>query len=101
MIATVVESMSTFEHTDAAFAPDAPALPPTEPALMFMRAPRRRLRPAPRQDHPSHATINRRLLVRRRAETAIASGQIRRAAEDGLMPIQRRRPQRDVRRSLR
>ena len=41
------------------------------------------------------------LFVGRRAEAAIAGREIRRAAEDRLMSIQGRRPQRDVRRSPR
>ena len=43
MVATASQSMSSFEHTDAAFAADAPALAATEPALAFVRAPRRRI----------------------------------------------------------
>ena len=46
MVATAAQAMTSFEHTDAAFAADAPALPATEPSLPFMRAPRRRLRAA-------------------------------------------------------
>jgi hypothetical protein len=49
---------------------------------------------APRQDHASHAAVNRRLFVTGRAEAAVARGQIRRAAEDRRMPIQ---PRDDVR----
>ena len=96
MVATAAQAVTTREHTDATFAPDAPALPAAEPALTFMGAPRRRLGAGPRQDHPSHAAVHRRLFVAGRAETAVARGQIRRAPEDRLRPIQRRGPQRDV-----
>ena len=96
MVATAAQAVSTFEHTDATFAPDAPALPAAEPALAFIGAPRWRLGAGPRQDHASHAAVNRRLLVAGRAEAAVARGQIRRAAEDRLMSIQRWGPQRDV-----
>src|SRR5712664_562992 len=33
MVATAVQSMSAFEHTDAAFTADTPPLRPTEPTL--------------------------------------------------------------------
>ena len=88
MVATAPQAMSSFEHTDAAFASDAPALAAAEPALTLIGAPRRRLGAATRQDHASDTAVNRRLFVAGRAEAAIASGQIRRAAEDRLMPIQ-------------
>ena len=57
---------------------------------------RGRLGPAPRQDHPPHAAVEGRLFIARRAEAAIAGRDVRRAAEDRLMPVQGRRPQRDV-----
>src|SRR5438874_1672724 len=101
MVATTTQAVTTFEHTDAPFAPDAPALPAAEPALTFMGTPRRRLGAGPRQDHTSYAAVNRRLFIASRAETTVACGQIRRAAEDRLMPIQRRGPQRGVGRSPR
>src|SRR5258708_36518014 len=75
MVATAAQTMSTFEHTDAAFASDAPALPAAEPALTFIGAPRRRLGAAPRQDDASHTAVNRRLFVPGRAEAAVAGGQ--------------------------
>src|SRR5215211_4368439 len=100
MIATAAQAMATFEHADAAFAADAPPLPATEPALTFIRAPWRGLRPASGQDHTAHATFSRCVFVGRRTAAAIARGQIRRAAEDRLMPIQCCRPQGDVGRSL-
>src|SRR5258708_4295497 len=78
MVATAAQTMTTFEHTDATFAPDAPALPATEPALTFMGAPRRRFGAGPRQDHASHAAVHRRLFVAGRAEPPVARGQIRR-----------------------
>lgn len=100
MVATAAQTMTT-RDTDATFAPDAPALPATEPALAFMGASRRRLGARPGQDHTSHPAFNRRLFVAGRAETTVARGQIRRAPEDGLMPIQRRGPQRDAGRAQR
>src|SRR5258706_12639360 len=96
MVATAVESVSAFEHTDAAFAADAPPLTPTEPALAFVRVPRRRLRATTRQYDSADATVRRRLFIGRRAEAAIAGRQIRCAAEDGVVPIQGGGPQRHV-----
>ena len=93
MIATAVESMSSFQDADATFRADAPPLPATEPALAFIGPPRRRLWAAPRQDHASNAAIDRRLFIGRGAETTVARGQIWRAAKDRLMSIQRGRPQ--------
>ena len=87
MVATTAQTMTTFEHTDAAFAPDAPALPATEPALMFVGAPRRRLDAAARQDDASHAAVGRRLFVTGGTEAAVARSQIRRAPKDRLMPM--------------
>src|SRR5215203_775680 len=101
MVATAAQAMSTFEHTDSAFAPDAPALPAPEPALPLMGTPRRRLGAALRQDHAAHATVHRRLFVTGGAEAAVARGQVWRTAKNHLMPIQRRGPQRDVGRSRR
>ena len=97
MVATASQSMPSFDHADAPFAADAPALPAPKPALPFIRASRRRLRPAPRQDDASHAAVGGRLFVGRGAEAAIAGRQIRRAAEDRLMAVQGRRPQRHIR----
>ncbi len=99
MVAAAVESVSAFEHTDPAFTADAPSLPATEPALAFIRASRGRLRTSPRQDHSSDATVGGGLFIASGCESAITGGQVRRAAEDGLMAIQRRRPQGDVGRS--
>src|SRR5260370_40653841 len=48
MIATAAQAMATFEHTDAAFAPDAPALAAAEPGLAVIGPPRRRLSDATR-----------------------------------------------------
>ena len=101
MVATAAQAVPTFEDADPPFAPDAPALPAAEPALTFIGAPCRRFGAAPRQDHASHATVDGRLFVAGRAETAVARGEIRRAAEDRLMAIQRRGPQRDVGRAPR
>src|SRR5207244_10723045 len=81
-IATAAQAMSTFEHADAAFAADAPALPAPEPALTFIGAPGRRLGADARQDHASHPAVHRCLFVPGRAETAVAGGQIRPTAEN-------------------
>src|SRR2546425_4150206 len=101
MVATAVESMAAFEHADPAFTADAPALPAAEPTLTLERPARGRLRPATRQDHATDTTVRRRLFIGRGAETAIARGEVRCAAEDRLMSIQRHRPQGDIGRSLR
>ena len=95
MIATAVESMSSFQDADTAFTADAPALSPTEPALVFVGAPRGRLLPLSRQNHAPDTPFSGGPFVGRRAEAAIACGQVRCAAEDRLMPIERRRPQGD------
>ena len=63
MVATAVESVSAFEHTDAAFTADAPPLSATEPALAFVGVPRRRLRATTRQHHAADTAIRRRLFV--------------------------------------
>src|SRR5947199_9916250 len=53
MVATAAQSMATFEHTDAAFAPDAPALATAEPMLALISTSRGRLGAAAGQDqHP-------------------------------------------------
>ena len=96
MVATAVESVPAFEHTDAAFTADAPALPATEPALAFIRASRGRLRTSPRQDHPSDATVGGGLFIARGCESTITGGQVRRATDDRAMPIERGRPQRGI-----
>ena len=101
MIATASESMSPFDHTDAPFATDAAALAASKPRLAFIRTPGRRFRPAPRQNHSADAAVGRRLFIRGGAEAAIAGGEMRRAAEDGLVPIQCRGPQGDIGRSSR
>ena len=101
MIATASESMSPFDHTDAPFAPHAPPLAASKPRLAFIRTSGRRFRPAPRQDHPADAAVGRRLFIGGGAEAAIAGGEMRRAAEDGLVPIQGRGPQDDIGRSSR
>ena len=88
--------MSPFDHTDAAFAADAPALAPTKPPLPFVRASRRGLPSWSGQDDPPHATLHRRLFVLGRRESAIASRDIRGPIEDREVPIQRRRPQRHI-----
>src|SRR5438105_4413369 len=55
MVATAAQTVSTFEHTDAAFAPDAPPLSTAEPALTLKGTSRGRFRATPRQDDASHA----------------------------------------------
>ena len=101
MVATAVESVSAFEHTDPAFTTDAPLLSPSEPALAFVCAPRGRFRATTRQHHAADAAVSRRPFVGRRAEAAITGREIRCASEDHLVSIQGRGPQRDVSGSLR
>ena len=91
MIPTAAQSMSTFEHTDPAFTPDAPPLAAAEPALAFMGAPRGRFRAAMRQDHPAYAAVGGGPFVGGRTEAAIAGREIRRAVEDRLVSVQGRR----------
>src|SRR3989442_2186467 len=57
MVATAAQAMATFEHTDAAFAPDAPALAAAEPVLALIGTPRGRLGAATRQDHASDTAV--------------------------------------------
>ena len=52
-----------------------------------MDKPRRRLGAGSRQDHPSHAAVNRRLFVAGRAEPPVARGQIRRAPDQTRIPF--------------
>src|SRR5437588_11859883 len=101
MVATAVESVSTFEHTNTAFTANAPSLPATEPALPFIRASRGRLRSSPRQDHPSDAAVDRGLFIPSGCESAVTGGQVRRVADDGLMAFRRGHPQRAVCKSRR
>ena len=101
MVATTVETMTALEHTDPAFAADAPPLSATEPALAFVGASRGRFRATTRQHHAADTAIRRGLFVGRRAEAAIGGRQIRGAPEDGLVAIQRGGPQRDVGRAFR
>src|SRR5688572_17024645 len=100
MVATAIESMTSFQNANAAFRSDAPSLSSTEPALAFVRTPRWRFRAATRQHNAANAAGRRGLFVGRGAEAAIAGGQIWRTAEDRPMAIQRRGPQRDIGRSL-
>jgi hypothetical protein len=51
-IATAPQAVASFDHTDAAFAGDAPALPATKPALALMRAARGGFATRARQDDP-------------------------------------------------
>ena len=88
MIATASESMAPFDHADAPFTADTPALAAPEPGLPFVGPSARGLRPAPGEHDASHAAIGGRLFVGRGAEAAIARRQMRRAAEDGVVPIQ-------------
>jgi hypothetical protein len=76
MIATAVKSMAAFEHTDPAFTADAPPLSPTEPALPFVRAPRGRPGATTRQHDSADTALGRRPFGGRRAEAAIAGGEI-------------------------
>ena len=63
MVATAVESMTSFQHADAPFRADAPALPAPEPSLPFIGvAVVGDFEPRQRQDHPSHAALTRQLV---------------------------------------
>ena len=95
VIATASETMSPFDHADAPFAADAPALATPKPPVAFIRAPGRGFRPSSWEDDPAHAAIRGGLFVGGGAEAAIAGREMRRSAE-GLVPIQGRSPQRDV-----
>jgi protein-disulfide isomerase len=88
--------MPSLEHTDAAFATDAPALPAAKPALPLMRAPRRRFPTRSRQHDAADATRQRRLLILGRGKAAIRSREVWRPAKDRDVPIERRCPQRHV-----
>src|SRR5919197_709557 len=101
MVATAVQSVASFQYADPSFRADTPSLAPTKPALTFMGAARRRLRPTPRQDHSSHTPLERVLFIARRTESAIAGREIRRPPKHLMMLIERARPQRDVRGPLR
>jgi len=89
--------MSPLEHTDPAFAAYAPALTATEPALPFVCASGRRFPARARQNHASDAACQRRIFVLGGGKAAIGGGDMRRAAEDVDVSIERRRPRRDVR----
>jgi hypothetical protein len=67
MIGRAVESMSSFQNADAAFAADAPPLPATKPSLALKGPSRRRFRSAPGQDEASNVENDRRLFVARGA----------------------------------
>ena len=75
-VATASEPMSTFEHTDSAFAPDTPALPTPKPSLPFMGAPRRCFAARLRQHNPPDAAGIRGGLVRGRRKAPITGGQV-------------------------
>jgi len=79
MVATAAQAMATFEHTDAAFRADAPPLAATEPALVFIRAARRRFRASARQDHTSNATLDGGSFITSGCESPITGGQVRRS----------------------
>src|SRR5678816_4787376 len=57
MIATASEPMAPFDHADAPFATDTPALAAPEPRLPFVGASSGGLRPAPGEHDASHAAI--------------------------------------------
>ena len=86
MVAAAVESVSAFEHTDAAFTADTPPLSPTEPALAFVRASRRRLGATTREHHSANAPFGRRPFVRRRTEAAILGSEIGARPKIGCEP---------------
>jgi hypothetical protein len=92
-IETSSQTMPSFDHTDASFAADTPALSAPEPALPLVDAPSWCFPPRPGQDDPSHPAGDRRLFVLRRRESPIAGRELRRTVEDRDVAIQRRRPQ--------
>ena len=100
-IPTTSETMSSLEHADPPFAADAPALTATEPALPFVRAPRRCFSPRSRQNHSPDSARERGIFVLSRRETTIRGGEVWSAPEDLDVTIERGRPQRHVRWSLR
>ena len=65
MVATAAQAVATFEHTDAAFASDAPALAAAKPVLTLIGAPRGGLGAATRQDHASDPAVGGGLFVGR------------------------------------
>jgi hypothetical protein len=95
-IATAPQAMPSFDHTDAAFAADAPPLPSTKPALTFMRPPRGCFAARPRQDDPSHPAGDRRGFIGGRCESTIARRDVGWSIKHGDMPIERGDPQRRI-----
>ena len=99
VIATAPQTVPSFDHTDPAFAPDAPALASAKPSLSFVCASCRRLPSWSGQDHASDAAPHGGVFILRRGKAAIARRDVRWAIEQGDVPIQRRGPQRHVRRT--
>ena len=95
-ISTSAEPLTALHGTDAAFAPGAPPQPAAIPALARRARPARPRRPATRQDHPRDAEFARRAFVGRRRKPRVGDGQARRVAKQGVMPLERRHPQRLV-----
>jgi len=97
MVATAPQAVPLFDHTDAAFAADAPALAAPKPSLSLMGAPRRRFAARPGQDDASDAARHGRVFILGRGEAAIARGNVRCATKHRDVPIERGDPQRHVR----
>lgn len=96
VIATAPQAVPSFDHADAAFAADAPALSAPKPSLSFMRAPRRRFPSGPRPDDASHAPLHGRVFVLGRGKVSVAGGDVWWAVKQRDMAIERRHPQRHV-----
>ena len=75
-IATAPQAMTSFDHTDAPFAPDAPPLAAAEPSLPLMRTPRRRFPSWSRQDHTTHSALQCGLFVLGRREPPISRSDV-------------------------
>src|SRR5687767_14918748 len=93
--------MSSFQHADPSFAADPPPLAPTKPPLPLVRAPRRRFATRSGQDDAPDTARDGRVFVLGGAEAAITCGQIRWSAKHRDVAIERRGPQRHVRRPRR
>ena len=96
MIPTASQAMPSLEHTDTAFAADAPALSAAKPPLSLIGAPRRGFPTGPRQHDAADAARQRRVFILGRGEAAVRRREIRRAAEDRHVPIERGCPQRHI-----
>jgi hypothetical protein len=80
-IPTTPQAMPTFDHPDAPFAADTPALPAAKPSLPFECPSRGRLASRSRQDYLLQPGLHRRLFVFGRRKAAIARRKIRRPTD--------------------